>query len=126
MKFGKPNAQQQRWREEVREHGSVISGRSLHTQIHHPAGRTAKHDKIPIGHAFVLPLAPDEHRLIDTGRDGLELLKFDYAALHPDTPVNVEPMSLHEFEKWLFARMCLKVKFPFSDDCYWAIQRWHR
>jgi len=55
-----PSVRQKRWREEVRALGSIISGGPA--VIHHAVGRTAKHDRIEIGHWFILPLTELEHR----------------------------------------------------------------
>jgi hypothetical protein len=64
-----PNAAEKRWREDVRKLGSIVSHRRP-CEIHHCAGRTAKHNKIRIGHYFILPLVDDEHeRIPDLGHD---------------------------------------------------------
>ena len=39
---------------------------------------------------------------------------------------DIESMTLHEFEKFLFAEVCKVVKFPFGADVYDAIMDWHR
>lgn len=60
-----PNAAQKRWMEAVRELGSVISGEPA--VIHHPAGRKAKHNKVDIGHWWLIPLTDDEHKSLHNG-----------------------------------------------------------
>lgn len=57
-----PTAAQKRWREAVRGLGSVISGAPA--VIHHPVGCTGKHNKIAIGHWWILPLTDEEHKLL--------------------------------------------------------------
>jgi len=130
LNFEPPNAVQKAWRENVRSYGSILSGPNYYPcQIHHPAGRKAKHQKIAIGHAWILPLAPDEHKKIDTGRTGLYEIKDQFLAYQDVSPVKeklILDMTLHEFEKFLFARLCRTVKFPFGAAVYDAIQAWHR
>ncbi len=58
-----PTTAQKEWREEVRELGCIISGEKGGIEIHHVLGATAKHNKVPIGHEFILPLTPWYHRL---------------------------------------------------------------
>ena len=65
MKTDQPTAAQKRWREAVRELGSVISGDPA--VIHHPAGRKAKHNKVEIGHWWVIPLTDEEHKALHRG-----------------------------------------------------------
>ena len=54
-----PNARQKQWLEAVVKLGSVVSGGP--SQIHHCVGRKAKHNKIAIGHWWIIPLTHDEH-----------------------------------------------------------------
>lgn len=65
MEVDQPNAAQKRWREAVREIGSVVSGGQA--VIHHPVGRKGKHNKIEIGHWWVLPLTDAEHKSLHNG-----------------------------------------------------------
>ena len=120
-----PRAEQIEWRERVRKSGSIISGIRRHCEIHHPAGRTARHDGQAIGHWYILPLLPDEHILIG-GYGPIEIKDRYYAYQGDDDIEMIEPMSVHEFEKFLFDRQCRKTKPPFSVDMYGAIQRWRR
>lgn len=55
-----PNAAEKRWRERVRAMGSALSYRGP-CEVHHCAGRTAMHNKVDIGHWFIVALTPDEH-----------------------------------------------------------------
>jgi len=120
-KTPQPNAEQKRWRELVRKEGSALTGERP-CQIHHPIGRSAKVKGVGnIGHWYVLALTVDQHRLIDAGQYGLEVLKGQYWQ-----PADVAEMTLHEFEKFLFKRMCRKFKLPFEADVYQAIMDWHR
>jgi hypothetical protein len=84
-----PNAKQKQWREAVRELGSIISGGPA--VIHHPVGRTAKHNKVHIGHWWVLPLTDDEHKALHNG--ALDWLLCE---------TKFEGMSRKEFEKGAF------------------------
>lgn len=56
-----PTAEQKRWREDVRALGCIITGVVV-CEIHHCRGATFKHNKVPIGHWFILPLHPELHR----------------------------------------------------------------
>lgn len=62
-----PTQAQKDWREAVRELGSVISGAPA--VIHHPigCGKNAKHNKIHIGHWWVIPLTDEEHKALHNG-----------------------------------------------------------
>ena len=52
-----PTKAQSDWREEVRALGCIVSmEKGPHIQIHHVLGATAKHNKVEIGHWFILPL----------------------------------------------------------------------
>lgn len=62
-----PTAAQKRWREAVRELGSVISGGPA--VIHHPVGCSGKHNKIEIGHWWVIPLTDEEHKALHRGEE---------------------------------------------------------
>lgn len=55
-----PNARQKRWIARVAEYGCVITG-SPNVQIHHCVGRTAKSNKVAVGHWFILPLSVELH-----------------------------------------------------------------
>jgi hypothetical protein len=58
-----PTAAQLRWREDIRALGCVISREQHGIEIHHVLGATAKHNRQPIGHWFILPLSAWYHRL---------------------------------------------------------------
>ncbi len=121
-----PSVEEVDWRELVRASGSILSGYRP-TQIHHPAGRTAKQNKQAIGHRFILPLCATEHHLVDEGRSGLiEIKDVWWAYQGPGDFDLVMELSLHEFEKYLFGKLCLKVPFPFGDENYQAIMEWQR
>tara|TARA_R100001377_G_scaffold81214_1_gene60612 strand:- start:7 stop:357 length:351 start_codon:yes stop_codon:yes gene_type:complete len=60
-----PTAAQKRWREAVRDLGSIISGGPA--VIHHAVGATGKHNKVEIGHEFILPLTEREHKDLHSG-----------------------------------------------------------
>lgn len=59
-----PSAAQKRWREAVRE----LDGGGL--EIHHPVGVTAKHNKVHIGHWWVIAVDPQAHKDIHAGKFG--------------------------------------------------------
>jgi len=54
-----PTAVQKRWREAVRAMGSVITGDDA--VIHHCVGATGSHNKVKIGHWWIIPLTNEEH-----------------------------------------------------------------
>jgi len=60
MKVAQPDAQQRRWREEVRALGCMVTGGPA--EIHHCVGRTGRHNKVDIGHWWILPLTTEQHR----------------------------------------------------------------
>jgi len=109
-----PTAVQKAWRETVRELGSVISGAPA--VIHHPigCGKNAKHNKVHIGHWWVIPLTDDEHKALHAGE-------------------NFGHHSRKEFEKtaynMIFQRLWKKGiphnQCP-STDCHSAIMDYHR
>ena len=127
MKGHQPNAEQKKWRENVRQTKSVVSGLSR-VEIHHVLCRTAKIKGIGnIGHYFILPLDREEHSWIDWGQEGLKKLKDAYIDNHgPRYFYEIEHMTLMEFQKFLFGRVCEKMEPQFSDDIFYAIQEWHR
>lgn len=67
-KGNQPNAQQKRWREQVRSLGCLACGFAL-AEIHHPAGVTAKFNKTEIGHWWVLGLCNRCHGLCSNPDD---------------------------------------------------------
>lgn len=77
MMHAAPTKSQKDWREIVRETGSIISGEPA--VIHHPAGRKAKHNKQPIGHYWLLPLADHEHKLLHFSHMEFERLAFGFS-----------------------------------------------
>lgn len=108
MKGQRPSAVQKKWREDVRALGSILSG--LHpVEIHHCAGRTAAHDKVHIGHWWILPLTSEEH-----------------ARYVPEWGKRRKFM-----EKTLFGAVCKLIVrrggvLPFGDDVATAIQEYRR
>ena len=131
MKSDQPTAKEKRWRETVRLVGSIVSGfiPFQQRQVHHIAGRTAMVHIGPtrIGHMLILPLSGEEHRLIDRGQSGLYELKDRFYVVHGSERMSeIEVMTLHEFERYLFSRLCEVVTFPFGDEAYELCIRWHR
>ena len=126
MKVSAPNSKEKDWRESVRSTGSILSG-YFPVQIHHVIGRTGKHNKLSIGHHFILPLTATEHHLCDTGRSGNHEIKeawFAYNGNHNfDHIMMLERM---EMQKFLFEALCKKIPFPFGQEYYDAIMDYHR
>ena len=93
-----PNSEQRRWREAVRGLGSIL-GPSRHAiEIHHCAGRTARHNKVDIGHWWILPLTSQEHGMLhgDMGRFEIEALEFN-------------PVGRWDCEKFLFHKVLMSL-----------------
>jgi hypothetical protein len=76
------NASQGRWMSAVRMLGSVISGGPA--LVHHCIGETGSHNKIKVGHEFIIPLTELEHKALHKGDTfGYESRKdFEKAAFH--------------------------------------------
>lgn len=137
MKFEKPNAKQEEWREMVRSGGSILS-KYKPVQIHHVIGRTAKlKDTGNIGHWFILPLCNEEHLWVDWGVEGLRLMKERYTFGHGDgiktfKMIPLVDMNMLEFQKFLFSRVVERwlsdicIEKYFDQSLYDSIQRWHR
>ena len=64
-----PNAEEKRWLSSVvelaQEKGCIATG-NFPFEIHHVLGRTARHNKVDVGHWFIIPVWFDLHH-IDTG-----------------------------------------------------------
>ena len=97
-----PSRKQKVWRECVREIGSIVSGGPA--VIHHPVGRTGKHNKIEIGHWWVLPLTDGEHKALHANCE--ELLG----------DISGYLMTRKEFEKWAYKEVLKRVEVP--DECF--------
>ena len=106
----RPTAAQKRWREAVRELGSIISGGPA--VIHHPVGRKGKHNKVDVGHWWVIPLADDEHKGLHKGDDFI-----------------LEGSTRKQFEKFWFSRVLMDLEgnpdFP-SEEVVDAIMDYRR
>lgn len=63
-KGNQPNAEQKRWREDVRAVGCIGCGSQHGTEIHHVVGCSAKFNKQPVGHWWILPLCHECHELM--------------------------------------------------------------
>jgi len=106
-----PNAEQKRWREAVRELGSIVSGGPA--VIHHCVGRAARHQKVSIGHEFIIGLTDAEHKLLHSDMRAFEALSIGF-----------NPGGRWDCEKFLFNRVCeLLGKSP---DCFDIIMDYHR
>jgi len=89
-----PTAAQKRWRECVRAFCSIVSDEPA--VIHHCVGATGKHNKLAIGHWWILPLTQAEHLALHAGDT------FGHG-------------SRKEFEKHEFEYMCARL-----SDLLWA------
>lgn len=89
-----PNAAQKRFMEQVRALGSIVSGGPA--VVHHAAGRKARHNKIEIGHWWLVPLTDEEHKALHNG----ETFGFE---------------SRKEFEKDSFERVMYRL--PDDSEC---------
>jgi len=102
-----PTAQQVRWRELVRSLGSIISNEDA--VIHHCVGVTGKHNKVRIGHWWIIPLTNEEHLALHAG----ETFGFH---------------SRKEFEKDAFTQVCqlLHPTDYITEEVEKAIEGYHR
>lgn len=101
-----PTAQQKRWRELVRRLGSILTGDDA--VIHHCVGVTRKHNKVHIGHWWIIPLTNEQHLALHAG----ETFGFD---------------SRKEFEKDAFTQVCQRL-FPedyISGEVFETIMAYH-
>jgi hypothetical protein len=87
-------ASQNRWYSAVAELGSVITNDSQ-VVLHHPIGEQQKHNKLPVGVWWVVPLTPREHQNLHDGfyqdrRKEFEKIWFKTVIIrlrdHPDCP----------------------------------------
>lgn len=103
------------FREAVRMQGSVVSG-SYPAEIHHAVGREGKHNKIDIGHWWILPLTEDEHRALHASADWLL------------NDVSGYKMSRKEFEKWAYKQVLTRLRGEFTvpEEVVEAIFDYHR
>lgn len=113
MKFDQPNAEQKRWRELVRGLGSIIDYGPA--EIHHPAGRTAKHNKVDIGHWWVLPLTKPLHRLLDDDKTEFDRRAFGFPLV-----------GRWDAEKLLFQKVLARLEISPPDEVIEAIMDYRR
>ena len=101
----------------MRDLGSVISGAPA--VIHHPVGATGRHNKIDIGHWWVIPLTDEEHKALHRGESPwLECGNQDW----------IDCDTRKEFEKAAFAYVYSQLRnelllFPSVFD---AIRGYHK
>lgn len=111
-----PNTQQKRWRETIRDLGCIACGWPSHIEIHHPVGATAKHNKQPIGHWWILPLCKSCHEAVTEDRDALSYIAFRFRLVGP-----------FDSEKLLFMKLLERVtEIPFPSETEAAILDYHR
>ena len=114
------------WRERVRSLGSIIDHDSQ-VVIHHIAGRTARQDGYQVGHLLILPLTPRQHEWIDMGAAGLDELKMHYEVANMQLfDAEIEAMSLHTFEMFLWSQMVKRAPPDGWDEELHAARQWRR
>ena len=114
------------WRELVRSSGSIIDHDSQ-VVIHHIAGRSAKQDGYQVGHLLILPLTPRQHFWIDMGAAGLDELKMHYEVSNMQLfDPEIEAMSLHEFEMFLWGQVLGRVPLSGWNEELSAAKNWTR
>lgn len=91
-----PNKAQKDWMAAVRELGSVISGGPA--VIHHAVGRTGKHNKVHIGHWWIIPLTDEEHKALHNG-----IMIWEQS--HPDCGIETRK----QFEKAAYEEVYMKL-----------------
>lgn len=110
-------AEQKRWTERIArfadEHGCFPHNNETEYQLHHVVGRSAKHNKVAIGHWFIIPVETKYHDV------------------HSNNPWNVTHFRKRyqlEFsnQRDQFYSMCMVIKdeddeLPFGDDVLHAI-----
>ena len=113
-----PTEAHKRWREAVRELGCMSCGTHSQIEIHHPAGVTAKHMKVPIGHWWLVPLCHTHHTRLTASVDDLCVItigwplvgRWDFEKLmfrrvmqrllhHPDGPNLLEVDAIYDFRR---------------------------
>ena len=103
-----PTAAQKRWMESVRELGSILSGGPA--VVHHAVGATGKHNKVAIGHWWLVPLSDWEHKALHNGET------FGY-------------LSRKEFEKWAFKQVVSRLEekgISISNEYVETIKDYHK
>lgn len=80
-KGNEPSAEQKAWMSQLAEYGCVVT-RADNPQIHHCLGATAKHNKVAIGHWYLLPLAHQLHDISSNRPDNITLHKREFEWRH--------------------------------------------
>ena len=110
-KNNQPNAEQLRWRELVREQGCIITGQPA--EVHHVYGCSFKHNKIHVGHWFILPLSFDLHDLMGKSSHNITRSRMAFT-------------RHYGLQKELFESLVTRIRIkgheiPFDDDVMQAI-----
>lgn len=116
-----PNAEEKRWREDVRQVGCIACNASVHMviiEIHHVAGRSAKFDKVSIGHWWILPLCTKCHQLIGNPSGSPDKLAMDLYGF--------AFVGRWDLEKLLFADLLTWLPGRVSHETLSAINRYRR
>lgn len=114
MQGGKqPTAAQKRWQSAIAQTGCYVTGGEA--CIHHCVGSTARHNKVDIGHWFVIPLSYEAHQ----GKHGI----------HGDRKLFNPKLGERrlEIEKSIFFEVISDLPDYWIDDrVWWAIREYHR
>ena len=95
-----PNAKQKRWLTSIVRNGCMVCGEPA--SVHHCVGTKGKHNKIAIGHEWIVPLCYEHHQ----GPYGIH---FDLTKLQ--SMDGYAGLSRREIEKKLFANLVEMEKF---------------
>ena len=112
-----PNAAQKRWRERVRGLGCIV-GSPGPVEIHHPIGQSGKHNKVAIGHAWILPLGHEAHEILTKSRK-----EFSDRYMKLSTWNDPDPFKA---EKLLFIKVLRLLNARIDEDIAKAIMDYHR
>lgn len=88
LRMKQANAAQKRWMKQIADfieqeslgilYGSEFEGRK-DFQLHHVLGRSAKHNKVPIGHWFIIPVPVELHDVHSNHPDNVTHFKKNFA-----------------------------------------------
>lgn len=117
MGKAQPNTIEKKWLKRISEyaqdHGSFPHYGMGAFELHHVCGRTARHNKVDIGHFFVLPVQSEYHN-VNSGNP--------FNVTHWRKRYSIEFGNQRD----QFAAMCAVIRqedgeLPFCDDVYNAI-----
>lgn len=109
-----PNAAERRWLEAVVDYGPAALDLSCQKmEVHHVAGRSAKHNKVDIGHWWILYLPKTLHDLAGTPAFDQQIFGFTFG-------------GRWDAEKLLFRRVASDLRELIPDEVYQAIMDYRR